>query len=247
MAVTVSVLKSIEYEATCAEMAPYAHCSESRGQLVTFHDRPPSHFRRLTPAERQAFFDRAPHLSPSPKGAQDRRLAVSSTSWTADEDFGLLLNALSRVAKAYNQSAQPMASLLVVITGKGPMKAAFEDELNRRSNQERWQGVEVRFAWLESSDYPLLLGECAADPTPCFYFFFWLGIALSEREHHTTLWRRLGGLRHFVAHQLVRIRPADESGGHVRLWSARRVARFPSVSGGFSISCLAATYFCMRD
>lgn len=46
---------------------------------------------------------------------------------------------------------------LVVITGKGADKKAFETEVEER--EKSWERVRVRTAWLELEDYPRLLGE----------------------------------------------------------------------------------------
>lgn len=134
------------------------------GNRKVFYDRPPSTFRRLSSVEREQvsflqiiaffaqsrqFFARRPHLRSPPSW----RLAVSSTSWTADEDFSILLDALS----AYNRSAS--TGLLVIITGKGPLKAYYEQEVIQRSRTEQWDKVQVRMAWLAMEDYPLLLGS----------------------------------------------------------------------------------------
>lgn len=86
-------------------------------------------------------------------------MVVSSTSWTPDEDFTLLLYALDmyQVAKTKDQT---LPRLLVIITGRGPLRAAFEAEVARRENAHAWPDVCVRCAFLSAKDYPLLLG-CA--------------------------------------------------------------------------------------
>jgi len=80
-------------------------------------------------------------------------LAVCPTSWTADEDMDLLLEGLERWD---SQRATSEAELLVLITGRGPLRAAFEQRLSGL----RWQRVMVRTAFLDPADYRHLL--CAA-------------------------------------------------------------------------------------
>ena len=93
-------------------------------------------------------------------------LLISSTSWTADEDFGLLLEALRLLdarleADAADRSGAargaPALRVVAVITGKGPLKAHYEEQM-RRSPMRR---VAVATMWLEPQDYPALLGSAS--------------------------------------------------------------------------------------
>jgi glycosyltransferase involved in cell wall biosynthesis len=83
------------------------------------------------------------------------RLIVSSTSWTEDEDFQILLDAVSQYeANARDQPTSRYPKLLFVITGKGPLKSHYE-ELISKMPLDRTRIITV---WLEAVDYPLLLG-----------------------------------------------------------------------------------------
>ncbi|CEQ42395.1 SPOSA6832_04199, partial [Sporobolomyces salmonicolor] len=89
-------------------------------------------------------------------------LLVSATSWTADEDFSILLDALELYESAAPREAAlakegGLPRVVVVITGKGEGKKAFEKEVDRR--EKAWQWVRVRTAWLALDDYPQLLGS----------------------------------------------------------------------------------------
>jgi len=95
--------------------------------------------------------------------AERTALLISSTSWTADEDFGLLLEALeiyNRVASAEG-GEKGLPRILVMITGKGPLKDMYMDKIQRL--QRTWDFVRCISAWLDTADYPLLLGS--------FFFF----------------------------------------------------------------------------
>ena len=87
-------------------------------------------------------------------------LLVSSTSWTEDEDFSILLNALDKYEVAYSKGLEPVYSnlpkLVCVITGKGPTKARYLEEIKNRA----WKHIQICTPWLEAEDYPTLLGSC---------------------------------------------------------------------------------------
>ncbi|KAH0541474.1 hypothetical protein FGG08_004084 [Glutinoglossum americanum] len=127
--------------------------------IFPLHDRPPAHFQPLFPAERSTFLIRlaetAPHASAILAGTT--RLLVSSTSWTPDEDFSLLLDALAIAAA---DATPGFPHILAIITGKGPQQAYYLARI--RDLQPQLKGrVTVITAWLSAEDYPLLLG--AAD------------------------------------------------------------------------------------
>ncbi|KAL7750951.1 mannosyltransferase [Sorochytrium milnesiophthora] len=154
-------------------------CYISKRKIVVLHDRPPESFHRLSVQEmhdflvsmRAAYHDEYPQLfsnvatalgdtsrtlltevvSGTVRMRRDRPfVVVSSTSWTEDEDFGLLLDALAAVDKQGRR-------LLVVITGKGPLR----DQYMRRADDMRLQNVSIVSVWLRPEEYPRLLG--AAD------------------------------------------------------------------------------------
>uniref|UniRef100_A0A7C9AR44 Uncharacterized protein n=1 Tax=Opuntia streptacantha TaxID=393608 RepID=A0A7C9AR44_OPUST len=110
-------------------------------------------------------------------------LIVSSTSWTPDEDFGILLEAAvmydRRVAALLNEDdslqdeilwkemnaggRHAYPRLLFVITGKGPEKEKYEEKIKKL----RLKRVAFRTMWLSPEDYPLLLGS--ADLGVCLH------------------------------------------------------------------------------
>jgi hypothetical protein len=81
-------------------------------------------------------------------------LLVTSTSWTADEDFGLLLKAV-QIYDTRAQKNHSLPALALVITGKGPLKEQYEQEIRTLCLKR----VRIATAWLAIEDYPLLLGE----------------------------------------------------------------------------------------
>ncbi|GKV45358.1 hypothetical protein SLEP1_g52453 [Rubroshorea leprosula] len=110
-------------------------------------------------------------------------LIVSSTSWTPDEDFGILLEAAvmydSRVAAILNENDSTdegvlwkeisngkqllYPRLLFIITGKGPEKEKYGEKIKYLTLKR----VAFRTMWLSAEDYPLLLGS--ADLGVCLH------------------------------------------------------------------------------
>ena len=84
-------------------------------------------------------------------------LVISSTSWTPDEDFGILWAAAQQYDRLASQPDARLPRLLLLITGKGPMQQAYMAKLQA----SKFARVAFRLVWLEAADYPLLLG--AAD------------------------------------------------------------------------------------
>jgi len=84
-------------------------------------------------------------------------LIISSTSWTPDEDFDLLLESLieteTNLLKNFDQAQ--IKNVLFVITGKGPNRDSFM----RKIEQTELKIFTVKSIWLESDDYPKILGS----------------------------------------------------------------------------------------
>lgn len=79
----------------------------------------------------------------------DYKILVSSTSFTPDEDFNVLLDAL----KLYDESNLE-TPLLVIVTGKGPMKAHFLETIKLKKFLSK---VVVKSVWLAIEDYPIIM------------------------------------------------------------------------------------------
>lgn len=142
-----------------------------RSPIAAMHDRPAAIFQPVSsPDQREshlAAVDETRDFAPAIMSGQ-QRLVVSSTSWTPDEDFGLLLDALVRYADDNSSSATGgREPLLVVITGRGPQRAAYEAEVARLAAAGRLPGITVRTAFLAFDDYARLLA--AADLGICLH------------------------------------------------------------------------------
>lgn len=92
-------------------------------------------------------------------------LIISSTSWTEDEDFGILLEALTYLDRKMKRedSFNKFPDIICVVTGKGPMKEFYESKMKNLV----FKKIKIRTTWLETSDYPALLGS--ADLGVCLH------------------------------------------------------------------------------
>jgi len=128
--------------------------------VTVLRDRPAGRFTPLTAearrARRRRLFDTLGVGGPEPA------LIVSPTSWTRDEDFDLLLDAVRRCeARLVDRAGFP--GVLVLLTGRGPRRAHYEAAIAALPGR----GVRVRTAWLEPDDYPGALA--AADLGLCLH------------------------------------------------------------------------------
>ncbi len=96
-------------------------------------------------------------------------LIISSTSWTPDEDFTILLTALldlnKKLVRVEGRHGDNGMRVLVVVTGKGPTKQAFLDRVaalssNKEGSAQPLSHICIKTVWLEPEDYPLLM-RCA--------------------------------------------------------------------------------------
>jgi len=152
--------------------------STAQPVLQVLYDRPPDFFHKTTSDERHDLMMRLkqqfdaqsndacllPCTFPLQELAKPDRstfLIMSSTSWTPDEDFGILLKALLELNQLMNKSgSKVLAKLAVVITGKGPQKEMYQRRIRDELRPIFRNNITVDTLWLEASDYPLLLG-CA--------------------------------------------------------------------------------------
>ncbi|XP_067471659.1 chitobiosyldiphosphodolichol beta-mannosyltransferase [Thunnus thynnus] len=94
--------------------------------------------------------------------AERPALLISSTSWTEDEDFSILLKALEEY-EDFIKGGASLPSLVCVITGKGPQKEHYKKLIDSLHLQH----VKICTPWLEAEDYPVLLGS--ADLGVCLH------------------------------------------------------------------------------
>ena len=81
-------------------------------------------------------------------------LVVSSTSWTPDEDFDLVLRALDQLDPLIGGGSYKKITL--IITGKGPLR----DDFMKSVHGKNFRNIEVVSMWLEPDLYPKMLYIC---------------------------------------------------------------------------------------
>jgi len=144
---------------------------------VVFYDRPSAAFAPTPSAVREDVLGRLGNaiglpigedVRAAPGGSRRPALLVSSTSWTADEDFAVLVDALTQCderIRAHQESAgrDAFPPLHVVLTGRGPLRDRWEAEIAKLDLRR----IHLRTMWLAAEDYPVFLG--AADLGLCLH------------------------------------------------------------------------------
>ena len=127
--------------------------------VTVLRDRPAARFAPLAPEARESWRRRLADTL----GLDDRRpaIVVSPTSWTRDEDFDVLLEAVRRCEALV--AGRPFPDVLVLLTGRGARRAGFEAAAAALPGRR----IHVRTLWLEPDDYPSALG--AADLGLCLH------------------------------------------------------------------------------
>ncbi|KAJ0413644.1 glycosyl transferases group 1-domain-containing protein [Aspergillus carlsbadensis] len=132
--------------------------------IVPLHDRPASHFRpMMEEQERLDFLLSLPETTPVRGLMQENKLKVivSSTSWTPDEDFSLLIDALCRYSEISNTSKPHLPHLLAIITGKGPQREMYMERISKLQKDGKLRKVTICTAWLSTGDYARLLASAS--------------------------------------------------------------------------------------
>jgi beta-1,4-mannosyltransferase len=126
---------------------------EYRITAAVVYDRPGAAFVRHTAADETALWEKIAKEAQLPGRTP---IVVCPTSWTPDEDFDLLLEALERAERQLTRDVGPPPAplLTVFLTGRGPQRESFEARLARRA----FKAITIRTIWLEATDYPILIG-----------------------------------------------------------------------------------------
>lgn len=134
------------------------------------YDRAPQSFHRASLEEKHALFSKLPIENVFTEKSSDGcihelpnrpALLVSSTSWTPDEDFSILLSALKTCDARFEGNAG--LRVVCIVTGVGPLREYYETLFH----QLQLRHTAIYTLWLEYADYPVLLGS--ADLGVCLH------------------------------------------------------------------------------
>jgi beta-1,4-mannosyltransferase len=145
----------------CVSKAMRSELAEHWGisGAIVLYDRPAAQFAPTPTEVRQDLFRRIGAALDFPCDRERRPgLMVYPTSWTADEDFSLLLEAAAKCDEMIRRHDQRDANnsftdLVIVITGQGPLRDRYQREIARLGLKK----VHLRTLWLAPEDYPLML------------------------------------------------------------------------------------------
>ncbi|SMN18017.1 similar to Saccharomyces cerevisiae YBR110W ALG1 Mannosyltransferase, involved in asparagine-linked glycosylation in the endoplasmic reticulum (ER) [Maudiozyma saulgeensis] len=135
----------------------------SAKKIVVLHDRPPAQFvpfKETPEFTREMALRTEPYIKNLiPEGfdiTKGDKIIVTSTSFTPDEDIGILLGALKIYESSHEKFDKNLPKILCFITGKGPLKEQYMKQVA----ETKWNVCHVEFVWLSSEDYPKLLRLC---------------------------------------------------------------------------------------
>jgi beta-1,4-mannosyltransferase len=173
----------VAYDRPSAAFAPPAAGAASAlwDKIAAEHELGSTHLRQASGGQA--------HLRQGVGGQARPPIVVCPTSWTPDEDFDLLLEALERAERTLTRGDSPsgvsipplerVPALAVFLTGRGPLRDTFEQRAARRN----FKVIAVRMLWLEPADYPTLVGMAT------------LGLCLHQSSSGLDLPMKLADLR----------------------------------------------------
>lgn len=125
---------------------------EYKVKAAVVYDRPGDAFTRSSTTDANTLWEQI--AKDTQLGAR-LPIVVCPTSWSPDEDFDLLLEALERAERQLIRAGDVTSPRLAVfLTGRGPLRETFEARAARRN----FKAIAVRTIWLEPADYPMLIG-----------------------------------------------------------------------------------------
>jgi beta-1,4-mannosyltransferase len=126
-------------------------------KLTVLMDKPPERYGALELDEQIKFLQTLEETKGIDRSKT--KIMVTSTSYTADEPLEPLLSALIK----YNETQNPdLPEILLLITGRGPLKQRYQEIINESSlsSADSTKKCTAKMVWLQPGDYPKLLA-CA--------------------------------------------------------------------------------------
>lgn len=126
----------------------------SKDKIVTLYDRPSEIFQPLDSQKslKDIVQRNSSIFSDTGYNQLTDRILITSTSFTADEDFTVLVNALVTLEQILS-SQQSKNNIIMIITGKGPLKSKFLNMVK----SHKWQHVKIKSLWLPILEYRSIL------------------------------------------------------------------------------------------
>ena len=127
--------------------------------VLALHDRPSHRFQAIASKDRLACLQSLPIIAKRANDILDgtTRLLVSSTSWTPDEDFSVLIEALSQYSGKATTTHPQLPEIFVIITGKGPQRTTYTRRMEQLKDEGKLEMVTITTTWLSFDDYAKLL------------------------------------------------------------------------------------------
>ena len=134
--------------------------------VVVFHDRPAEIFQVISSEDLRSDFVQSLSKTLSLEAdwaesltSRSTKLIVSSTSWTPDEEFSILVDALTGYCAEHHEN-QERPRIVMIITGKGPQRADFESEVRNLEKSGRLDLVKTKTIFFDDlADYAKLLAS----------------------------------------------------------------------------------------
>ncbi|ODV94648.1 hypothetical protein PACTADRAFT_3531 [Pachysolen tannophilus NRRL Y-2460] len=128
----------------------------NKAKIITLYDKAANHFKPVSSQdEKLKIIAKFPQIFEVSNNffefeANKDKIIISSTSFSEDEDFSVLIQALMLYDEEINKS---LPNLLVIITGKGPLKEKFLNQVKKAD----FTKIIVKTIWVSSEDYPTIL------------------------------------------------------------------------------------------
>ncbi|GME83122.1 unnamed protein product [Ambrosiozyma monospora] len=125
-------------------------------RVVTLYDRPSEVFVPLkSQDELKQIVSENKEVFEGKYDQKTDRILVSATSFTEDEDFSILVDALAKLDKKLSSESTTSAkgTIWTVVTGKGPL----HDHFLQLVNSHKWNRVIIKSVWLPFDQYCKIL------------------------------------------------------------------------------------------